>query len=96
MQSQNIEDSYSSYIVSDKPLVDESTVQNVQKKEKEVTLLDEDEIEELFVSALQNIDRGNWQEGEKALLKIISQDSENVEALRELAMLNLLDKKSLH
>ena len=56
--------------------------------------MDEEQVEQLFVAALQEIDKGNWQSGEKSLLKILAQDDENIEALRELAMLNLLDKKN--
>ena len=55
--------------------------------------LDESEIDELFLATLSLIDRGEWREGEKNLLKIIEANPEHVEALRELAMLNLLDKK---
>ncbi len=93
-EPQNIDESPSHHITSLKPIGNDKANEKIQTKEDVEKILDEDEVEELFVRALQDIDRGKWQAGEKALLKIISQDSENVEALRELAMLNLLDKKN--
>ena len=68
---------------------------DVKEKElsNEKSQLDEDEIEELFVASLELIDNGDWPKGEKNLLRILKSDPKNVEALRELAMLNLLDKK---